>query len=387
MKFNPMMAVAAALLAGALGSRGDALTVQTILNTLTPQDYFDLANQPVSESEYVLASVLPDELRANYEAKTGSLKVITTPAGETGMDSPYVPVGGMELNAFSQPIAKWTATSLMTEQAQRELQQMVINIRAGVITGNGLDYVRTFVVNWLQKVIAQSFKDRHELMRGEVLTTGKLVLRGGTVDYGVPVLNFLAPRTGLDGYGAGNSKFWQDMRVADTRLRAVRGRMMSMNTLHAIIDNPSNNVAVVAETISQEGNIKIVQVRKTVNNGQNFSQDVREGYTLIGYARVVKLRLPGGGYADQQVLADGKIAVVGTSTVQLTALDGTIVSRPGLGRIHVGPTVEGDGRPGVWLNARTDPGRPYQAIAEGAANSLPVIDAPERLVVLTTDMP
>ena len=387
MKLTPIMLMAAGLIAQALGTRGDALTVQTILNTLTPSDYFDLANQPTSESEYLLASILPEELRATYEAKTGSLKVITTPAGETGMDSPYVPVGGLELNAFSKPIAKWTAQSVMTEEAQRDLQQMVINIRAGVITGNGLDYVRTFVVNWLRKVIAQSFTDRHELMRGEVLTTGQLALRGGTIDYEIPTANKLTARTGNDGYGGSTSKFWQDMRASDTRLRAVRARVMSMNTLNMIIDNPQNNIAVTSETVSTEGNIRIVQIRKLVNNGQNFSQDARDGYTLVGYARTVKLRLPGGGYADQQALPDGKVSIIGAATVQLTALDGTIVTRPGLGRVHVGPTVEGGGRPGVWLDAHTPQGRPYQATALGAANSLVVLDAPERLIIASTEMP
>lgn len=386
MKRNSIYMLAAALVGAALGPRGDALTVQTILNTLTAQDYFDLANQPTNEAEYALAAILPEELRATYEAKGGTLKVITTPAGETGMDSPYVPVGGMELNAFSKPIAKWTAESVMTEEQQRDLQQMVINIRAGVITGNGLEYVRTFVVNWLQKVIAQSFRDRHELMRGEVLTTGQLVLRGGAIDYEVPAANKLTARTGNAGYGGSASKFWDDMRAGDRILRAVRTRIMSMETLFMILDNPANAIAVTNETVSAEGNIRIVQVRKLVNNGQNFSQDARDGYTLVGYGRVAKLRLPDGTYSDQQVMADGKVSIVGTNAVQLVGLDGTIVSRPGLGRTHVGPTVEGQGRPGVWLNAYTPQNRPYHAIAQGAANSLAVFDAPERLVIATTEM-
>ena len=385
MKHLPMYSLAAALLAAALCQRGDALTVQTILNTMAPGDFFDLANQPVDESEYLLASILPEELRATYEAKSGTLKVITTPAGETGMDSPYVPVGGMEVNAFSQPIAKWTATNVMTEQQQRELQQMVINIRAGVISGNGLQYVRNFVVNWLRKVIGQSFKDRHELMRGEALATGKLVLRGGTVDYGVPAENFFAKRTGMDAYGTSDTSFWQDMRRGEAKLRSVRARIMSMTTLHSILDSPNARLAVTSETISAQGNIKIVQVRRTVNNGQTFSQDTRDGYTLIGYGRSVTIKV-GRSFAQQQVLPDGKIILVGSNDVQVTSTDGTVTTRPGLGRTHVGPTVEGDGRPGAWLNAYTPQGRPMQAVAEGATNSLTIFDAPERLVVLDTEV-
>lgn len=385
MKHTRMHAFVASLIASALGPVGDALTVQTILNTMTPQDFFALANQPVPENEYVLASVLPDEARATYEAKSGSFKVITTPAGETGMDSPYVPVGGIELNAFSNPIAKWTATTLMTEEMQRELQQMVINIRAGVITGNGLDYIRNFIVNWLQKVIRQSFTDRYELMRAEVLTTGMLALRGGTVDYLLPAGNKFAKRTGNDAYGGSTSKLWTDMRAADAIVGNTRARIMSMNLLNRIMDSQADRVAVTSEVTSAGGNIKTVTIRRLIGANQTLSNDAREGYTLIGYRRTVTIKV-GKGYAQQQVIPDGKIAVIGSNDVMVTMTDGTVNTRPGLGRTHIGPTVEGDGRPGIWLNTYTPQGRPMHAVAEGASNGLIVLDAPERLVILDSDL-
>ncbi len=377
--------LAASLIATALAPVADALTVQAVLNTLTSDDYFDLANQPVPESEYALAAVLPQENRVSYEAKAGSLKVITTPAGETGMDSPYIPVGMIEINAFSKPIAKWTATNLMTEEQQRELQQMVINIRAGIISGNGLDYIRNFVVNWLRKVIAQAFSDRFELMRGETLTTGQLALRGGTVDYGVPAANRFARRTGAQAYGNSASMFWSDMRRAENILGSTRTRIMSMNTLNYMLDSTANPMAVTSETISAGGNIKIVTVRRLIGTQQTLSQDARDGFTLVGYRRQVAIKV-GKGYAYQQVMPDGKIAVIGANDVTLDMTDGSIVTRPGLGRLHVGPTVEGGGRPGVWLNAYTPQGRPMHAIAEGAANALTILDAPEKLVILDTEL-
>ena len=380
-----MFSLVGTLIASALTPVADALTVQALLNTLTPDDYFDLANQPVPESEYALASILPEERRMSYEAKAGSLKVITTPAGETGMDSPYVPVGMIEINAFSKPIAKWTATNLMTEEQQRELQQMVINIRAGIISGNGLDYIRNFVVNWLRKVIAQAFSDRFELMRGETLTTGKLVLRGGTIDYQVPSANVFAKRVGEQAYGGTASMLWRDMRAADNILGSTRTRIMSMNTLNYLLDSTSNPLAVTSETVSSGGNIKIVSVRRLIGSQQTLSQDARDSFTLVGYRRQVAIKV-GKSYAYQQVLPDGKIAVIGANDVTLDMTDGTIVTRPGLGRLHVGPTVEGGGRPGLWLNSYTPQGRPMHAIAEGAANALTILDAPERLVILDTEL-
>ncbi|GAA5513638.1 hypothetical protein Dcar01_02382 [Deinococcus carri] len=377
--------LAASLLAAALGPRGDAFTVQAILSTMTSDDFFDLANQPVPESEYALAAILPEELRISYEAKSGGLKIITTPAGETGMDSPYIPVGAIEFRGESHPIAKWTATNVMPEQMQRELQQRIINIRAGVVTGNALEYIRNFVVNWLGKIIRQSFTDRHELMRGEALTTGRLVLRGGTIDLGVPAANKFAKRTGMDAYGAGTGTFWRDMRRAENILGSVRTRVMSMNTLNYLLDSQENPMAVTSEVISAGGNIKIVAVRRLIGSQQTLSQDARDTYTLVGYRRTVSIPV-GDIYAQQQVLPDGKIAVVGSNDVTIDMTNGTTETRPGLGRTHVGPTVEGGGRPGIWLNAYTPQGRAMNAIAEGAANSLTIFDAPEKLVILDSEL-
>lgn len=376
--------LAASLIASALGPVGDALTVQAILSTMTPDDFFDLANRPTDESEYALAAILPEELRATYEAKAGSLKVIATPAGETGMDSPYVPVGLMELNALSKPIAKWTAESLMTEQQQRELQQMLLQYRAGLMRGDAVTYLRNFIINWLNGVIAQAFSDRFELMRGETLFTGQLALRGGTVDFGVPDRNRFAKRTGAQAYGGADSLLWRDMRAADNILGSTRTRIMSMNTLNEILDSGKNPLAVTSEQISAGGNIKIVGVRRLIGSQQTLSLDARESFTLVGYNRRVAIKV-GQGYAYQQVIPDGKIAVIGSNNVTIDQTDGTVVRRPGLGRLHVGPTVENDGRPGIWLNAYTPQDRPYHAIARGAANALTILDAAEKLVILDTE--
>ena len=376
---------AAALIASALGPVGDALTVQAILSTMTPQDFFDLANRPTDEAQYPLAAILPEELRTTYEAKSGSLKVIATPAGETGMDSPYTPVGIIELNALSLPIAKWTAETPITEQQQREVLQTVLHYRAGTLSGDGIAYLRNFVLNWLRDVIAQSFTERFELMRGETLFTGQLALRGGTVDFGVPARNRFAKRTGAQAYGGAQSKLWADMRAADNLLGVTRTRIMSMNTLNYILDSADNPLMVESTNISEGGQTKIVRVKRLVGSQLTATQDAREAFTLVGYGRRVPRRV-GQGVAYEQVIPDGKIAVIGSGSVTLDRQDGTTVTRPGLGRLHVGPTTENEGRAGVWLNAYTPQDRPYHAVARGAANALTVLDAPERLVILDTEV-
>lgn len=387
MKSKAFLHLATAFLTAAGVARGDAATIAAIMNSMTPDDFFTIANRPVDEGEYALSAILPDELRNGYEARSGSIRVISTPAGETGMDSPYVPVGGLEMDAFSRPIAKFSAEVVLSEQLQRELQATIQQIRLGNFGGGDtLTFLRNFVLDWLNTVIRQAFSDKNEMMKAEVLTTGALVLRGGTISYGVPAANLLPARTGTASYTTGTaSAFWADMRAADSRLNgAVRARVMSMNTLNKIIDNPANNIVVTGDATSAGGNVRVVQVRRVVNNGAQFSLDARDGTTLIGYGRRVQLRSPGGAFVQQQVMPDGKIAIAGTNEIQVLQTAGMIVRRPGLGRFHIGPTVENDGRPGIWVRGYTPEGRPMNAVAQGVENGLPILDAAERLVIATT---
>lgn len=361
------------------------LTLQMILQQLSRADFFDLANAPVNEGDYLLASVLPEQRRGTYQTTVGRLKVITTMAGETGMDSPYAPLGGLEVGVDQKPTAKYTGQTVLGEEDQRHLQEMVNQIRLGNIAGNDTDFVRNFLLNWLRKVVAQSFTDRNEVLRGEVLTTGQLVLRGGTIDFGVPSDNKKA-YTGNDAFGGSASKFWQAIREGNRIIGGVRARLMSFDTLDMILDNDANKIAVVNETRSPNGLVRTVQIRKLVNNGAQFSSDVRDSTTLIAYNRKALLKNAAGGFIEQQVVPDGVIATIGQNDVDTIDQNGTIIRRPGLGYTHIGPTIEGEGRPGVYLNAYTPQGRAWQAVAEGAENVMTPLQAPEKLLITTTEM-
>lgn len=360
------------------------MSLKEILNELSRADFFDIANQPVNEADYLLASVLPTQNRASYNAVNGRIKVVSTVAGETAMDSPYARGGHIEMNVEDKPTAKFTQSVDLGEQEQRRLVEMVDQIRLGNTPGNAQDFSRNFLLNWLDKILAQSITDRNELLRGEALSTGQLALRGGAVTFGVPAGNMVSYAAG-DGFGGASSKFWQAVRLGNRTVRNVRARIMSFDTLDMILDNDVNKIAVVSDATSSNGLVRRVSVRK-VGTNERFSPDVRDSTTLIGYDRRVNLNNPAGSPIETQVIPDGKVIFVGENTVDMIDEAGTIITRPGLGVTHQGPTVEGGGAPGVFLNAYVPQGREYSAVADVAENIMTVLNAPEKLFIATTDV-
>lgn len=362
----------------------EPLTFAEILALLTRADYVRMADQPVNEAEMILASILPEIRKASYEAKRGSIKVIPTMAGETGNDSPYVPTGDLELDAWSQALAKFSAIGFISENAQIEFQQMRDQLLLRGTTDAAATYTRNFLINWMETWVREAFRQQNEYLRGQALGSGQLVLRGGIVDLGVPAENRKA-FTGLSAFGGSESKFWQAIRWGDRQVGAVRARLLSWDTLDEIMDNNENSIAIVDEQVSGQGNVKRVRIRKLVNNGQAFSSDTRDSTTLVAYKGRGKIKLPDGTLQDVAYFPDKTLSFVGNNQTQQVAEDGTVTTREALGYTHVGPTVPGNGRPGVWMNGRVPEGRPYHVITEGEERVMTVIEEPKKLAIATTE--
>jgi len=360
------------------------VTFQMILAALTNADYIRMANEPISESEFILASILPEQRKATYEAKRGTIRLIPTMAGETGNDSPYVPTGDFELDTWSQGLAKFTATGTISENAQIEFQQMR---DAMILAGNGAGaeaYGRNFLIAWLQTWAREGFRQQNEYLRGQALSSGQLTLRGGVIDLGVPAENRKAI-TGTNAFGGSTSKFWETIRWGDRQVNGVRARLTSFDMLDEILDNDANKIAVVSDDLSAQGNVRIVRLRRIVSTGDGLSKDVRDSTTITAYKGRGKIKNPAGGFIDVPYFPDKTLSFVGNNQVQQVAQDGTITSREGLGHTHVGPTVEGGGQPGVWMNARTPEGRPYHVVVEGAERVMTVLEEPRKLAIATTE--
>lgn len=364
-----------------------------VLRRLGADAAFVIANKARAAGDYLFATLLPERLLPTYDAKSGNMTVRSTMAGLAGMDSVYPPTGIVEASTFLEQTAKIANNVTMPEAALRQLQQLLQTIRDRS-TNATLDIMQTEVLNFLNKVVIQPHLDTREYLRGEALVFGiidwtynqKRLL----VDYGVPAANKTTHRTGNDAYHGTASKFWEDIRKANSLLRYnVRARIAHPETIDAILANTANAVQVTAQEGSRFQIRRFVQV-----NGQNvLSSDARESVTLIGYDREGEILDPANPGTTIKVpfMPKGKILNVAENVdsgyrVGQGATD-SATNALEIGYTHLGPTVEGGGRMGMWSRVSTPDDRPWQLRGEGVCNALPVIEAPAKIVINSTDMP
>jgi hypothetical protein len=210
------------------------------------------------------------------------------------------------------------------------------------------------------------------------------------VDYGIPAANKLDAATGNNGYGGSTSTFWADIRKARRLLKNnVRAFLAHPNTIDMIRYNPVNNLVVIAE-----GNGTVTFQRKqTTTDGSaiNFlSEDSGDRVTLVSYGLEGEVYDPSNPGQTLRIpfMPVGKIVAVGNNsgTSYVVGAGATQPIENRLGYTHLGPTVEGGGTPGRWAEVYVPEAAPWSFAGRGAANILPVIEAPEKIAILTTDM-
>lgn len=351
---------------------------------------FQIINSARPPADYLFATFLPEVNKPGYQAKSGNMTVRTTMAGLVGADSVYPPSGYVETSTFSENVAKIANRVTLSEMDQRELQQLLM------IAGNNQqvtqDTLRTTALNFLNKLVVQAHLDAMEYLRGQALVDGELDWTFNKitleVDYGVPTGNFLADRTGNDGYGGTASKFWTDMRAANSKLKnQVRARLAHPDTIDMIVTNDANRVRIIA----QDDVTGTMTMGRLVGTNESLSSDTRDRVTLIGYGMEGEVLDPSTGKTKKvPYLKPGKVLTVGNPIprgfqVGQGSTDDPQNALP-LGYTHIGPTVEGNGRPGRWADLRVPDDAPWSLEGRGVTNGLPVIEAPEKIVVATTEI-
>lgn len=356
---------------------------------------FRIANEARPMGDYLFNTLLPERNMPTYHVDSGSMVVRATMAGMVGMDSPYAPGGLVEISTFLEQTAKFANSVPMNEATLRHLQFMLQQIQ-----GTGGDSKEALVqeaLNFFEKVVMQPHFDRMEWLRGQALAYGQIdwTFNGKhlLVDYQVPASNFLTPRTvsGGDAYSESNSGFWEDIR---TLRRLVRGARLIAHpdTIDAARYNPANAMATVAE-----GNGTITFRRFVRDQAGNvltgaFSQDTGDQVTIVLYDKEGEVLNPNN--PDTTVVLPfmprGKILAVGPNTNQgYQPGQGSVVEDPdaslALGYTHIAPTVEG-GRPGRWGRLFTPENQPWMLRGEAVTNGLPVIQAPTKIAVASTEL-
>jgi hypothetical protein len=178
--------------------------------------------------------------------------------------------------------------------------------------------------------------------------------------------------------------FWADVKAARSLLRYnVRAFIAHPNMISEIVENSANSLQVVNQSNSS------VTVQRLVGSIDRPSTDALDTVTLVSYgleSEVLDMSSPGG-TTLVPFWPTKKIAAIGNDTGTQYVV-GAGASAPvdyALGYYHQAPTVEAGGAAGRWGRIYTPENRPWALRGEGAANGLPVISAPEKIVLLYSD--
>lgn len=354
-----------------------------------------IANAARPPANYLFNTLLPERNMVNYHVDAANMVVRSTMAGLVGMDSPYPPGGTVELSTFLEQSAKIAIESNLTEGALRQLQGL---LQAMMVQGNASnEFLATEALNFLQKVILQALLDTSEWLRGQALIYGQIDWTFNQkrllVSYGIPAANFLTTRTDAnnDSYSDSASAFWADMAEAQRLLRYnVRAAIMNSATFNKIVNNPANNL----ELVSQSNNAFSVRRYKTVGGNTVLDSDTRYAMSFVIYDEEVEILDTTAGMLGKtqtvKLFPDGKILFVGQNNYNGYRVGQGSTDSPRndleIGYHHLAPTVEGNGVSGRWSRLYTPEGYPMQLRGQGVSNELPVILAPEKIVVATTEM-
>lgn len=352
----------------------------------------EIANEARPDSAYLFNTLLPEVGSPSYDVKSGNLTIRSTMAGLSATSSPYPKGGFVESSTFMKESAKIANEVEMQEETQRRLHDMVLRLMGN--NSPTSDFIQGEVLNFFDKLILQPHLDTMEYLRGQALTLGKIDWTFNkqklTVDYGVKSDHLLTNRTGNDAYSGSASKFWADVRTAMSLLRwNVATVIMHSSTLDDIILNDVNKIQV--EQLG-EGRWRL---RKLIEDGSGRLRDngdARNVVEVVTYdleAEVMDLsdttqtiKIP--------FLSPGKIIMTGRASRNSYRVGEGSTDNPdndlALGYTHIAPTVEGGGAIGRWGKIYVPQDDDYILRGKGVTNGLPVIENPDKLVVLSTDM-
>lgn len=370
------------------------MTVFTFSDALDDLDgdfAFRIANELRAPERYLFSDILPEITRTSYKVENGAMTISPTMAGLTGMDSPYAPTGHTEVSTFLERTAKITNQVTFPEKALRELQDIVRQLN--ITTAQAKQQVVEAVFNFTSKVLVQSHIDAAEYLRGQALQYGQIDWTYGDirlqVDYGIPADHIFNTRTIASGeaYGEPSSVWWDDHMSAQKQLGYnYEGPYMHIETFHEIVENPANNIRILA----QDDNV--FTLGRETGSTETVSDDTRERATVTTYAEQGEIIDPNDPEQTQEInfMEPGRVVWVGRGQSNSFRVgQGSTADAEldyDLGYTHLGPTVEGNGQPGRWANVFTPEQSPWQLQGQAVQNMLPVIENPERLVIGSTEM-
>lgn len=386
------------------------LDIIQMLNQNLPQSdnfAFRLSRNANPPEGYLLERLLPSSNRPDWHTTGGTMTITPTLLGEVPMDSPYPPMGNMEATTFFEKISKFAGQMFFNEQQQRELINIINGIRVtasmdgrdafgdintqfnmvaqtGRADNNTINGARINAVLGIVGAINKSHFDTREWLRGEALTEGRIQYTFGTVDmdidYKIPAAQVVT-YSGNDRFDQSASKWWTFVRLA-YRLFDNPQFFMNSESFYDIVDNDVNKV----ETIDITGDVR--RIARYRDDAVQQKRDARERMSLNVYNKagsVMKVDGKVQSLVSKPFIKNKRVVVVGglmPDGYELTLGGMTDPDNDlAIGYTHIGPTIEGGGRSGIYSRIYTPEGKPYHVLAETATNMLPVIWNPKRILI------
>ncbi len=342
---------------------------------------------PSKDKPYLLLRFLPEIEKASFSVNGGSIAIYPTMAGLVGTNSNYPPAGESQIRAFFQSTAKVGMSYVMDENMLRGMREHV----DGKFASDGGDKTKILareMVSFYQSMVLGSLHSTTEWMRGRALCGAIEWAYNGvklTVDYNIPAGN-KRDRVGGEAYDQDGSKFWEDTNAARAALDGdIKTVLMNNKTFDGIRQNPANKITTLE--LDDENNRYLLQKRK---DNDDLSEDIAHKLVVTVYNRSGLKIVPGKtgeGAKTEKVrfIPDGKTIFIGAQDTEAYRIGQEERAPDAIGYTHIAPTIEG-GAMGRWGRIYVPDDKQYQLNVEGAQNLLPVIENPENLFVLTTEL-
>lgn len=347
-------------------------------------------------SDYHLAMYLPEENRETYEVDSGAMAIYPTMAGLTGMDSTYAPVGAISTSRFLEETAKITSELPLSEKHLREIQRLIQRLQA--TNQDAMPSTQQELIAFTM-VLLHAHRDTAEWLRGQTIFNGAINWTYGgrslTVDYNIPAANKPSTRTGTSAYDKADSTFWADTRLARKALGNNAEAVMERETFYGIVDNPANAIKVEQLATDVQAGALVERYRLTKRLGTEnvvVSDDARDSIVVTVYQREGSIIDPNDAKKTVPVsmVPVGKIAFIGSASRPAyrpgRGAEPDLTNNGRIGYYHIAPTTEANGTPGRWARVFTPQDAPYMVRSEAAENSLPVVESPDKLFILSTEI-
>lgn len=388
------------------------LDIINMLNTALPAGdnfAFRMARAATQPSDYLFERIMPSMNKNTWHTSGGTMTITPTILGDVSMDTPYPPMGVMEAATFFEKIGKFAGMMFFNEEQQKELLDIINGLRiessmdrrdgfgdintqfnmvreTGRADGNTINGARINAVLGISNSIQKSHWDTREYLRGEALTEGLINYTFNNIkmeiDYKIPAAN-VDTYSGNNRFDQSTSKFW-DWVFKVFRTMVNPQFFMNSTSYYEIANNPANQIV----NFELQGTVRsMIRYRDNVIQQK---RDSREQIQVNIYDKAGSIMNAAAKTLVSKPFLKGKrIFAVGdlnTSEIELS-LGG--MTDPDdqlrLGYTHIGPTIEGGGRSGIYARIYSPEGKPMQVLAETATNMLPVILNPKKLMITKFD--